>query len=104
MAVVQSVLLFGSKTWVLNPRLEKALAGFHHWAAHGLQMSSGKGAGVPTHWSGAGNGGIGGYQVIYSPSPEHGCAINCNPSYHGFLFVGRADTSNVPIQAMVETA
>ena len=32
MAVVQAVLLFGSETWVVNPRLEKALMGFHHWA------------------------------------------------------------------------
>ena len=29
-AVVQSVILFGSRTWVLNPWLEKALEGFHH--------------------------------------------------------------------------
>ena len=32
-AVVKSVLLFGYKTWVLNPRLEKSLDGFHHQAA-----------------------------------------------------------------------
>ena len=32
-AVVKSVLLFGYNTWVLTPRLEKALAGFHHQAA-----------------------------------------------------------------------
>ena len=31
-AVVQVVLLFGSETWVLNPRLEKSLEGFHHRA------------------------------------------------------------------------
>ena len=37
MAVVQSVLLFGSETWVLNPRLEKSLEGFHHRAS--LRMS-----------------------------------------------------------------
>ena len=30
--VVQSVLLFGSETWVMNPHLEKSLEGFHHWA------------------------------------------------------------------------
>ena len=30
--VVQAVLLFGSETWVVTPRLEKALAGFHHRA------------------------------------------------------------------------
>ena len=33
MAVLQAVLLFGSKKWILTPRLEKALAGFHHRAA-----------------------------------------------------------------------
>ena len=30
-AVVQAVLLFGSKTWVLTPQLDKSLKGFHHW-------------------------------------------------------------------------
>ena len=33
MAVVQAVLLFGSKMLVLNSRLEKDLDGFHHEAA-----------------------------------------------------------------------
>ena len=32
MAVVQAVLLFGSETWVLTPRLENYLEGFHHEA------------------------------------------------------------------------
>ena len=31
--VVQAVILFGSKTWVLTSRLEKSLEGFHHQAA-----------------------------------------------------------------------
>ena len=29
MTVVQAGLLFGYKTWVLTPQLEKALKGFH---------------------------------------------------------------------------
>ena len=33
MAVVQAVLLFGSETWVLTPRLDKSLEGFHHRVA-----------------------------------------------------------------------
>ena len=37
-AVVQAVLLFRSKTWVLNPRLEKSLEGFHHQSV--WQMAS----------------------------------------------------------------
>ena len=32
-AVVQSVLLFGSETWVISERMLKALSGFHHRAA-----------------------------------------------------------------------
>ena len=31
--VVQVVLLFGSDTWVLTPRLEILIEGFHHRAA-----------------------------------------------------------------------
>ena len=31
--VVQAVLLFGSDTWVLTPRLGKSLEGFHHRVA-----------------------------------------------------------------------
>ena len=30
-AVVQEVILFGSKAWVTTPQLEKSLEGFHHW-------------------------------------------------------------------------
>ena len=29
-AVVQAVLLFGSRTWVVTPRMGKALGGFRH--------------------------------------------------------------------------
>ena len=29
-AVVQAVLIFGSKTWLLIPRLDKSLESFHH--------------------------------------------------------------------------
>ena len=36
-AVVQAVLLFGSKTWVLNSRLDNSFEGIHHWAV--LQMA-----------------------------------------------------------------
>ena len=38
-AVVQAVILFGSKAWVLPPRLEKSLAGFHQrseWRMAGM--------------------------------------------------------------------
>ena len=30
--VVQAVFLFGSEMWVMTPRLEKAVEGFHHQA------------------------------------------------------------------------
>ena len=32
-AVAQAVLLFGSETWVVTPRILKALEGFHHQVA-----------------------------------------------------------------------
>ena len=32
MVVVQAVLLFGSETLVVTPRMDKSLAGFHHRA------------------------------------------------------------------------
>ena len=35
-AVVQSVLLFGSETWVITPRILQALQGFHHRIARRL--------------------------------------------------------------------
>ena len=35
--MVQLVLLFGLDMWVVNPRLDKALAGFHHWAVHRME-------------------------------------------------------------------
>ena len=30
LAVVQSVLIYRSETWVLTPRMKRALGGFHH--------------------------------------------------------------------------
>ena len=35
-AVVQPVLLFGAETWVLTPRMERALDSFQHGAARRL--------------------------------------------------------------------
>jgi hypothetical protein len=32
-AVVQSVLLYGSETWVVTPAILQVLQGFHHWIA-----------------------------------------------------------------------
>ena len=32
-AVMQEVLIFGAETWVLNPRIERALESFQHGAA-----------------------------------------------------------------------
>ena len=40
MAVVQTVLLFGSTTCVLTPQLDKSLDGFHH---HAVQQMAGMG-------------------------------------------------------------
>ena len=36
LAVVQSVLLYGSETWVLIPHMQRVLGGFHHRVAHRL--------------------------------------------------------------------
>ena len=71
---------------------------------HGPQTSAGRDVGVPTHWSGADNGGTGKYWGIYLPLPEHGCAIRYDPSYRGLVFGGGAENGNAPIQAMVGTA
>ena len=46
-ALVQAVLLFGSKAWVLTPHLEKALKGFHQWEVR--RMS---GMGPKRQWDG----------------------------------------------------
>ena len=35
-AVVQQVLLFGAETWVVTPKMERALSGFLHGAARRL--------------------------------------------------------------------
>ena len=36
LVVVQAVLLYGSETWVLTPRMQMALGGFHHMVARRL--------------------------------------------------------------------
>ena len=60
--------------------------------------------GVPTHWSGVGNSGTGGYWGIYRPPLEYRCAIHFDPSDYELVFGSGAEASNVPIQAMVGTA
>ena len=42
MAVVKAVLLFGSKKWVMTPRLEKALKGFRHQVARWMSVMDSK--------------------------------------------------------------
>ena len=68
-AVTQAVLLFGSETWVLTPRMEQALGSFQHKDSQRLT------GGQPSRWGGgsweyplleeamveAGFGGIGTY-------------------------------------------
>ena len=34
--VVQAVILYGSKTWVMYSRISKMLGGFHHQTIHRL--------------------------------------------------------------------
>ena len=38
MAVMQTVILFGSKTWVPTPRLEKSFEGFHRRAVQRMKV------------------------------------------------------------------
>ena len=48
LVVVQSVLLYGSETWVLIPRMDRVLGGFHHRVARrltGWQPWKGRGGG-----------------------------------------------------------
>ena len=53
-AVVQQVLLFGAETWVVSPRMERALSAFIRGAARRLQEGShgegGMGSGFTPHW------------------------------------------------------
>ena len=37
LAVVQSVLLYGSETWVLTPLIQRVLGGFHHRVSQRLK-------------------------------------------------------------------
>ena len=74
------------------------------YGGNGTQTSEVWDVGVPTHWSGAGNGGTGGDRGLYRPLSEHGCAIHCDPSYHGLVFGGGAESRNLPIWVMVGSA
>ena len=40
--MVQSILLFGSETWVVTPRIMKALEGFHHRVARRITGQTGR--------------------------------------------------------------
>ena len=100
MVVMQAVLLFGSKTWVLTPHLEKALEVFHHRAER--QMAGiGPKCQQDGTWVYPAIGGTRGDQGLYRLPSEHSHTINCNPSYHGLVFGSGAESGNAPIQGMV---
>ena len=73
-ALLQAVLLFRYKTWVLTPPVGESPQGFPlpdsaAGGGHGTQTSTGWDMGVYTDWGGAGNGGTGVDQGIYHSLP-----------------------------------
>ena len=74
-AVVQSVLIFGSETWVLTPGCRNPSRGFTTKRR-------------------------GGWQVRHQNTVQ-GRAINYNLSYHEIVSGVRAEAGNAPIQEMV---
>ena len=59
-AVTQAVLLFGAETWVLTPRMERALSSFQHRVAQRITGLAGEETGrreLGIYLIGGGNGG-----------------------------------------------
>ena len=80
-AVVQAVLLFGSETWVVTPRMGKALGGGSgpgDETVDGTAPVEDTGQGVDIHLGGDGKGGGGVLDDggIYLAAPEHGRTVH----------------------------
>ena len=81
-AMAQAVLLFGLETWVVIPRMRKALGGVSGpggKTADGAAPAAETERDVGVHLVGNGNGGVRftEYGGLYPEAPEHGRTVNC---------------------------
>ena len=89
-AVVQAVLLFGAETWVLTPRIERALESFLHGAA--LRITQKKTAerggwamDIPSSEGSHSRGGVRSNSEGHHKEAEYGRAIHCDATDSGPL-------------------
>ena len=107
-AVVQTVLLYRSETWVMTPQIGRVLGGFHHRMAHrmmGQQYWRGRDSGwvYPPMVEAMGGGGIRGGGDPLLPPPEHICTVHCYQAHYGPGPGGRASSGVKCVQAVVGT-
>ena len=88
-AVVQAVLLFGADTWVLTPRIERALESFMHGATRRITGKNPRRGGVTMDLSSSegvhARGGVRRDPEGHHKEAEYGCAIHCDATDPGPL-------------------
>ena len=87
---MQAMLLFGAETWVLTPRMDRALDSFQHRVTRRLTGRHPKRQGecelgLPTIEGGNGGRRLLGYQEIHHEEAEHSRAVYCNATHSGPL-------------------
>ena len=89
-AVTQAVLLFGEETWVLNPRMERALSSFQHRVTRRLtrrqtRKRGGWELGIPLIGGGNGGSRLQGYWYILQKEAGYNFTVYCDATNYGPL-------------------
>ena len=71
---------------------------------HGPRMSTEWYMDITTHWGGAGDSGIRCDQGVYCPSPEHGCTIYFELSYHRLVSGSGSEARNATLAELLGAA
>ena len=106
-SVVQQVLLFGAETWVVTPRMERALSGFLHRAARrltGRQARRGRNGTwhYPSLEGGHAGGRADGHRKIHREQAEHSRAVHCDATASGPVRGGQSEGGHKGATTVVE--
>ena len=108
LAVAQSVMLYGSDTWVLTPHMKRVLGGSDHRVARrlmGRQPRRERDGGwiYPPTGGCDGGGGFTGGGDLRLPPPEHSCTVYCDNADYGPMSGGKVEAKAKGGNKMVGT-
>ena len=102
--VVHTVILYGSKSWVVTEVMLKVMEGFHHWVAQrisGMSYRHGGGMGVVIYGEGLVDEGAVANEGVYSESAEYHCGIYYKSPHLLTVHGGRTDAGIEQVYAVL---